>query len=26
VAIIGGVFVEGRTVGEVAGDFLEILR
>ena len=26
VAIIGGLFVEGRTVGEVAGDFLEILR
>ena len=26
VAVIGGMFVEGRTVGEVARDFLEILR
>ena len=26
VAVIGGVFVEGRSVGEVARDFLEILR
>jgi len=26
VAVIGGLFVEGRTVGEVVRDFLEILR
>ena len=26
VAVIGGMFVDGRTVGEVARDFLEILR
>jgi thiamine-phosphate pyrophosphorylase len=25
VAVIGGLFVEGRTVGEVARDFLEVL-
>ena len=26
VAVIGGLFVEGRTVGEVVRDFLEVLR
>jgi thiamine-phosphate pyrophosphorylase len=26
VAIISGLFVEGRTVGDVARDFLEVLR